>query len=176
MLDDTSSQVQAAASATLCNIVLDFSPMKKVFIEKKGVQRLVEFTQSMDQQLRLNSVWALKNLVFRSESAVKEAVMKELTYEGLFKLLNDSDSQIQEQAMNLIRNLAFGEAEDVTALLKGGGQQLIDELLKKLDTQHLGVLIQTLYVICNIAAGNEEQKKVVMQPDILKKVLGLLVS
>lgn len=174
-MDDKNIAIQCAASAALCNIVLDFSPMKKLFIENKGISKLVEFTQSMEGPLRLNAVWALKNLVYRSDTSIKEAAMKELTYDSLFNLLNDSDSEIQEQTMNFIRNLAFGEHEDVDALLNGGGKRLIEEIIKKLDSEHSGILTQTLYVVCNIAAGNEEHKQVIMKPEILSKVLKLTV-
>jgi hypothetical protein len=52
-------------------------------LDQGGVGKLVQFTKSTDSNLRLNSTWALKNLLFQADSFVKEAVMKELTYSGL---------------------------------------------------------------------------------------------
>lgn len=72
LLNDSSSQVQTTACATICNIVLDFSPMKKIVLENDGVEKLIELTNgSHDANLRLNAVWALKNLLFQADSAIK---------------------------------------------------------------------------------------------------------
>lgn len=144
--------------------------MKQYLVEKNGVSVLVEMTQSMDHQLRLHSIWALKNLVFRGDPLVKQAVLKSLTLDVLFKLLLDSNLDIQEQAMNLVRNFAHGDVKDVELLLKDCGPRLVKTLEHNLTSAHEGVLLQTLYVICNIAASNEAQKQQVMKPDILNRV------
>jgi len=45
-----------------------------------GIEKFVELLRSSDNALRLNAIWALKNLVCSAESDIKEAVMKILTY------------------------------------------------------------------------------------------------
>ena len=82
-MSDEAIEVQTTASATLCNLVLDFSPMKKTVIEQGIVEKLVSLTKSMDTGLRLNSVWALKNLLYQADSEIKATVMKQLTFENL---------------------------------------------------------------------------------------------
>ncbi|KAJ9059743.1 hypothetical protein DSO57_1038293 [Entomophthora muscae] len=109
LLDDESVKVQISALATLCNIVLDFSPMKKHIIENGGVNRLVALVDSSNHQLRLNSVWALKNLLFHADPHDKSSVMDRLTYEKLFALMHDQEHTIQEQALGLLRNLSCGK-------------------------------------------------------------------
>ncbi len=83
LLSDESDQVKITASATLCNIVLDFSPMKKIVLENGGVEVLVSLMNSMDLNLRLNVVWALKNLLYQADSEIKDRVMACLGWEGL---------------------------------------------------------------------------------------------
>jgi ethanolamine utilization cobalamin adenosyltransferase len=68
----------------------------------------VGLVSSMDSNLRLNSVWALKNLLFQADSDIKNTVMKQLKYSQLESLISDSEVGIQEQALNLLRNLACG--------------------------------------------------------------------
>lgn len=115
LLHDDDVDVQITASAALCNIILDFSPMKQIIIEKGVVARLVELTRSTNPTLRLNAVWGLKNMLFQTDIETKLNVLSAITWEGLFmyvlfsfRLINDSDFRIQEQALCLVRNVACG--------------------------------------------------------------------
>lgn len=83
LLSDESINVQITAAATLCNIVLDFSPMKKTVLEKGAVEKLCAMVRSMDISLRLNSLWALKNLLYHADSDIKSSVMKQLGFDQL---------------------------------------------------------------------------------------------
>jgi hypothetical protein len=111
LLFDANEEVQITASATLCNIVLDFSPMKKIVIENGGVQQLVQLVHSTNQELRLNAAWALKNMLFQSDLDTKKGVMQNLGWETLCTVLNDPDISIQVQALNLWRNLACAKVD-----------------------------------------------------------------
>lgn len=84
LLFDPEIDVQIKASAALCNIVLDFSPMKDNVIRLGGIRKFIELLNSLNSQLRLNAVWALKNMLFQTTIDIKLAVMKELTWDGLF--------------------------------------------------------------------------------------------
>ena len=84
LLRDSDLSVQTAASATLCNIVLDFSPLKKIFIEHGGIESLVDMVvSSSDTTLRLNSLWALKNVLFQADSETKMRVISLLGFDVL---------------------------------------------------------------------------------------------
>lgn len=184
LLSDESISVQTTASATLCNIVLDFSPMKKTVLESGGVQKLVSLVSSPDTNLRLNSVWALKNLLFQAESEVKEEVMRTLGFDMLKRLINDPEPGIQEQALNLLRNLACGKESDIQAVFTGLTPAVLLQILtSKLSpppttqfstsqNHHLEIILQTLYVIVNVATGNEDHKNwVVGSEEVLRRVL-----
>jgi hypothetical protein len=103
--------VQAAACGSLCNMILDFSPMKKTVIEEGGLASFVKFTHSENAALKLNAVWSLKNLLYSADTETKRTVMQQLGYEYLIELLNDPSLEIQEQALDLVRNLACGTKE-----------------------------------------------------------------
>eukprot|EP00736_Rhodelphis_marinus_P004546 Rmarinus@m.1556 len=174
LLDDESQEVKIIASATLCNIVLDFTPMKKVVLDHGVVQKLVSLTESMDSTLRLNSVWAIKNLVYMADRAVKDSVMQGLGYDTLFKLLQDGELRIQEQSLNVLRNLAYGKEEDISRLFAEFGERLLQVLNQVLDEGNNDIALQALYVVCNISTGNEEHKQLVMNSGVLDRVIRYL--
>ncbi|EFA79523.1 armadillo repeat-containing protein [Heterostelium album PN500] len=115
LLDDPSLDVRISATATMCNLVLDFSPMKQTAIDNGVVKKLVEFTdEKVEYLLRLNSIWALKNLLYLADTPIKVTVLKELTYERLLTLLKDPKTPIVEQALSILRNLAYKDNSDLT--------------------------------------------------------------
>ena len=76
LLEDDSSELQTAATGVLCNIVLDFSPIKTVVLAGGGVAKLVALTREGETTLRLHVVWALKNLLYKADLDVKREVMQ----------------------------------------------------------------------------------------------------
>ncbi|KAF5937214.1 hypothetical protein HYC85_024720 [Camellia sinensis] len=79
LLHDSSTSVQVAALGALSNIVVDFTTHKSVFIQHGGVKQLVELSKSMDSAIRVNAVWALRNLLFLTDNRCKEGIFLELT-------------------------------------------------------------------------------------------------
>ncbi|KAH9560125.1 hypothetical protein CY35_06G090600 [Sphagnum magellanicum] len=160
LLSDPSSVVQAIA--TVGNIVLDFTLQKTVVMQSSAIDQLVHFAQSMDPILRRNAVLALKNLLYMADSMVKGRVVNELTVSTLCELIRDSEEDVQEQAISLVRNLAYGDPDCIDYVFAHGG------LLLQAVEQQLSVSLrpeismQALYVINNVAAGNERHKDAVM--------------
>ncbi|KAK9717138.1 hypothetical protein K7432_006413 [Basidiobolus ranarum] len=168
LLSDESTSVQTTASATLCNIVLGFSPMKITVLENGGIERLVNLVSSVDSNLRLNAVWALKNLLFQAEPEIKQTVMKHLTYPKLQTLLNDAEISIQEQALNLLRNLACDHETNIEEVFEGIGEcSLVSLFENKLKSNYEDIILQTLYTIVNVATGNERHKMAIINSDAI---------
>eukprot|EP00249_Psilotum_nudum_P017937 c26559_g1_i2 orf=648-2606(+) len=164
LLDDPSPSVQVAALSAVSNVVLDFTPQKAAFFQCGGVSQLIQLSRSMDPFLRLNSVWALRNLLYLADMSVKEKVMNELTVSTLISLINDSEDMVQEQALAFVRNLVYGSIESVHqifledgAILSAVERQLCVATRPEVCTQ------QGLYVLSNVAAGNEFHKESVMR-------------
>ncbi|CAG8661632.1 5355_t:CDS:10, partial [Racocetra persica] len=163
LLSDESTDVQTMACATLCNIVLEFSPMRKQIMEQGGIEKLVKLVHSPDNTLRLNAIWALKNLVYHAESEVKYRVMEVLTYITMEKLIEDPELDVQEKALNLLRNLACPKPEDIEEVFKGLTEsRLMNIIESKLCSWSDEIIKQILFVINNIATGNEYHKKTIM--------------
>ncbi|KAI9247987.1 armadillo-type protein [Phascolomyces articulosus] len=141
LLQDDSIVVQAAACGALCNLTLDFSPMKKSVIDAGAIDRFVEYSRSSDPKLQLNGVWALNSLLYKADLAAKKAVMKSLTYDALIELLHEPNPSIQEQALEIVRNLVCGQQEDIEDVIEGiGRDDLLDVLECKLQvTSNMGL-------------------------------------
>ncbi|KAF9961258.1 hypothetical protein BGZ72_004399 [Mortierella alpina] len=176
LLSDEDPGVLSSATATLCNIVLDVSPMKKTIMERGIVAKFVHMIGYGDNIVRLNAVWAIKNLIFSADSDVKETVMQQFGYNNLARLLNDSELAIQEQALNLVRNLACNREQDIDQVFSGlGNGQLLSIIEDKLSWDDVRLLEHALYVLVNIATGSEYHKQSIMKrPGILRSVLGLM--
>ena len=78
----TSGHAKAIACAVLCNLVLDFSPVKKELVDRGIVTALAACIRSSDESLRLNAIWALKNLVYLADPMLKLTVKHALAAEG----------------------------------------------------------------------------------------------
>lgn len=87
------------------------------------MDRLLELLQTSDAALRLNSLWAVKNLLRNSTTETKRSVMSKLGWDRVVKFviisyalrvilisfaryLQESPTDVQEQAYNILRNVA----------------------------------------------------------------------
>ncbi|KAL8822306.1 MAG: hypothetical protein Q9191_006957 [Dirinaria sp. TL-2023a] len=71
-------EIQVAATAVVCNLVLDFSPMREAIIEAGILKVLCSHAHSMNAKLLHNSLWALKHLVLNSPKPLKISCLDEL--------------------------------------------------------------------------------------------------
>lgn len=93
---------------------LHFCSQQQVVLDGGGVAQLAALAHSMDPTLRLNAVWALKNLLFMADSYTKARVMREVGYATLAALAQDPEDGVQEQALMLVRNLVHGKVRGYT--------------------------------------------------------------
>lgn len=170
LLSDSSTQVQVSAASIMNNILVDFSDLQLQGL----VEKLCELTGSSNDELRHISTCAIKNLVYKSKRETKKDLMKYLTYDRLLDLTNDSLSIIQEQALCIFRNLLFCEEEDIDFVLSSVHSELLDLLISKLSSSYPRVISQSLYVIANIASGNESHKSLIIESPILPRILELI--
>ncbi|ODV90106.1 hypothetical protein CANCADRAFT_101212 [Tortispora caseinolytica NRRL Y-17796] len=123
----------AAISAVLCNLSLDMCPLRSDISTGPILGYVIRGTWSSYTPLRLNSIWILKHLLYDSEYALKKSVLLELVPEHVLKLCNDPVLDIQEQALNLIRNFVCRGKEEVDFLYTQiGADRLLDIVCSKL--------------------------------------------
>ncbi|KAJ9104537.1 hypothetical protein QFC21_002033 [Naganishia friedmannii] len=186
----------SAATATLCNLICEFSPMQADFIAQNGIQTLVRLTDATDREVRINSIWALRNMVFKSEEGVRRKVIDELGWTTLRRHLQDPHSEIAEQALAFTRNLIAEASEaEITRLFDGVGEEALFDSIEAAMTVpqhgksgsndaneeglfkpcgHIAALQasdrleQALFVLYNIALGNEFHREAILKrPNIL---------
>ncbi|KAA8549752.1 hypothetical protein F0562_001230 [Nyssa sinensis] len=163
VLHDTSTAVQVAALGAVSNIVVDFMTHKSTFIHCGGVKQLVQLSKSMDSTVRTNAVWALRNLTFLKDSKCKEGIFLELTASTLTSIICDPEPSVQEQALALVRNLVDGCIDTVEYVLAEDGLILHAVGRQLQSASKAEVLIQGMYVLNNVASGEEFHKEAVMR-------------
>ncbi|RDW84627.1 armadillo repeat protein-like protein [Coleophoma cylindrospora] len=82
-------EVQIAATAAVCNLVTDVSPMRDVITEAGLLKILCEHARSTNAKLRLNAVWALKHFVHGVSNDMKRLCLDELGQGWLVQLICD---------------------------------------------------------------------------------------
>lgn len=163
LLHDASTSVQVAALRTISNLVVDFTMHKSLFVQSGGVKQLVELSESMDSTVRLNAVWALRNLMFLVDNRCKEGIFLELRALTLISLVCDPSASVQEQALALVCNLVNGPADSIDYVFTDDGV-LLNAVGRQLwSASKPEVLVQGMYVLCNVASGKEFHKEAVMQ-------------
>ncbi|KAJ4971447.1 hypothetical protein NE237_004546 [Protea cynaroides] len=162
LLNDPSTLVQVAALGAVSNIVVDFTSRKSIFIQCGGVKELIRLSKSMDTALRLNSLWALRNLMFLANKTCREDIFLELTSSMLASLIHDPEPLIQEQSLALARNFVDGCVDCIEHVLADNGV-IINAVGKQLWSSFKSeVCIQGMYMLINVATGSEFHKEAVM--------------
>jgi hypothetical protein len=174
------AHVRNEAICTICNLSLKFSPMKEAIIDNGGMTMLIKIAKSTgDGMQKLNALFAIKNILYASDSILKRRVMEEVGWEFIQEqALHASDEQIQEQAISIIRNICQNTPEDIDLTLKGfeGGDNFltfVEEIIWQQRNED--ILVQAAFVIVNMASGSDEHRRMIVnRPNILDALVFFL--
>lgn len=67
---------QVNAAAAVCNLVLEFSAVKASVLAHGALEGLTALAAAPSPPLRLHSCWALRNLAYKSDAGVRQALMQ----------------------------------------------------------------------------------------------------
>lgn len=171
-------EVRAALMAIVCNLILEFSPHQKPFFEKGMLEIIIGETQSSYPPLRTNSVWALKHAIFDASKDTKIQVLNKLTPAHLLSLCDDPVLDVQEQALEFVRNFLCRNNEGVDHLLEALGVEVLFDLIDRKITEfraNPNILTPVIYILVHIAAGTDAHRDIISQhEDILEKIVPLI--
>ncbi|PSC76204.1 armadillo repeat-containing 8-like isoform B [Micractinium conductrix] len=156
--------VAAQAVGTLANMAVDFSAVKEQLLRHDGVARFAALAESMSPMLRLHGVWGLSSVAYMSTQEVKAAIMQQLPWGSMAALLEDSEPEVREKAMLLLRNLVYNSEADINAALRWSELELLAAVR---DTMQRGagqsaLKQHAMYVIVNMASSTAAHKTSVM--------------
>ncbi|KUJ08574.1 armadillo repeat protein-like protein [Mollisia scopiformis] len=100
LLQHPDIEVQIAATATVCNLLTDVSPMREPISEAGVLKILCEHARSNNAKLRLNALWALKHFVHGVGNDMKRLCLEELGQGWLVQLICDDT---EDEALSLSR-------------------------------------------------------------------------
>lgn len=147
-------RVVGAALAAVCNVVNEFSVLKGTYLEQGLLKRLVAVLNSGDLTLKVNALWAIKNLVRKTETETKRDVMREVGWGYLIGLLTDPDEAVQEQAFAILRNLTESE-EGIEMVFSEVGPKVLDLIASTLGGGSAStcddVVLQAAYTLGNLS-------------------------
>ncbi|KAL7276039.1 hypothetical protein RUND412_000983 [Rhizina undulata] len=107
LLNHPDMEVKIASTAAVCNLVLEFSPMKQKIVEAGVLEILCAHAKSDNSELRLNAVWALKHLVLEAEHSFKQKCFDTLGAQWLLGIITCDEDTIAER-----EDEEMGEGDD----------------------------------------------------------------
>lgn len=151
------------------------------------------------EDIKTYSLWVLRHLMYNSQNAEKMRLLEKIPFDIILDFINDPSWPVQEQCFQLLRNLTCNSRRVVNLLLEKfkyvdyktnpitgineqiGSTYLFEYLARKMrlldirNKTQRKTLEAILYIINNIAAVNENKKKLVVEQneilDILKDIL-----
>lgn len=76
----------------------------------------------------------------------------------------------------IVRNLLYHTESDIQQVINDCGEKLLSKLEAFLAHKDLKLVVQALWILCNIASGNQKHKKIVLEDRFILKALELLNS
>ncbi|OCF37579.1 hypothetical protein I316_00705 [Kwoniella heveanensis BCC8398] len=167
--------VEVACTAVICNMIADFSPLKAILVKENALQLISELTKSPHEPLALNALWALKNLTFHAMESTKALVTSTLGWDRLRSLLTAPTPQgLRIQAFEITQNLlAEASSSEISRTVEALGEKDLLDLVTEAarDKEDIELRIPALYVLSNLALGNEKVRAAIVSRIEILEVL-----
>jgi len=145
-------------------------------LNEGAVEKFCELTRHADSRLRINGIWALMNVAFQADEGLKMQILKTLRNIGndqIFRLLSDSEVVVVMKTLGLLRNLL--SAPHIDHIMDSYGSEIMQATIFTLESDHgPEVKEQALCLLANIADGSTAKELIMMNEDVLKKIINYL--
>ena len=116
LLRHENDDVKNAATAVVCNLVVDFSPMRKPIAEAGALEVLCDHAKGSNGPLRLNALWALKHLMLEGDTVVKRRSLDCLGVEYLMSIISKINPDPASDSISDSDSDSDAEMTDNTAI------------------------------------------------------------
>ncbi|CAF1187409.1 unnamed protein product [Rotaria sordida] len=148
------------SSCVISNIVLEFSTCRTRLLSGGILEILFNLLTHTDHELRINSIWALRNLSYLSVLQIKQDIINGLTVDRIYSLLDQcTDEQFLLCLLSLLRNL-FDEKDTDALLPIFNATKLLTILQQLLEKNHPeGIRREISILIDHVNSSNNSSQQ-----------------
>ncbi|KAJ2746064.1 hypothetical protein GGI20_001691 [Coemansia sp. BCRC 34301] len=165
LLQDKTADVQVTASATLVNLLTDFSPLRAEALKEGLVDILVRLLGSPSSMICRNALWSIRNLLVGIDDDTRKEIIEKIKVETLFTLSSPPhEAFLQEHALGALRNVVADSMLGINAVFDAMGKDKVIELLRQAtrsDAESV-VKVHGLYLANNIAVRSQEHCEIIV--------------
>ncbi|KAJ2909601.1 hypothetical protein GGI21_001722 [Coemansia aciculifera] len=165
LLQDKTIDVQVTASATLVNLLTDFSPLRADALKEGLVDILVKLLGSQNSTVCRNALWSIRNLLVGIDEDTLKAIIEKVKIETLFALSSPpNEAFLQEHALGALRNIVSDYMLGINAVFDTMGSNKVIELLRQatLSDTEPAIKVHGLYLANNIAVRSQEHCQIIV--------------
>ncbi|BFZ21736.1 hypothetical protein BsWGS_24776 [Bradybaena similaris] len=197
MVQSNNLEIMVLAMTCLCNLALDFSPSKDALLQNNAVEFLSQCSNSADNTVRLNAVWAIMSLTYCSSEPLRVRIISSLGTDTLLRIIEDPIMLIRQKALCIVRNIltSLHDCEERDVVLQrvlrercSSDRTVIDRMVKLLgsevieavfrtvrdSTLPISVLEQALCILSNMADGPCCKEHIIGKTEELQSVIKYL--
>ncbi|RDI87808.1 hypothetical protein Vi05172_g2418 [Venturia inaequalis] len=113
LMNSGDAEVRAAATDTVTNLLLRFSPMRDELLALGIVKLLCQLAHSSESKQRISALWALKHITDSALPDIKKSIIEELGAGWLTQIMSGDASQHSSHRSQLATPNAAGERVDI---------------------------------------------------------------
>ncbi|XP_065361275.1 armadillo repeat-containing protein 8-like isoform X2 [Calliphora vicina] len=154
--NDPSIEFLIIVTATLCNLLLEFSPAKIPLLNSGIIEKLSNLSDHDESSLKLNCIWALMNLSYQSEENTKTNIINTFGVRRILRILNESNPLVLLKTLGLLRNLLC-HTYHIELIMSSHSKDILDGFCIVLENNNSPeIKEQVLCILANIASMNQK--------------------